>query len=126
MRNSNQVIKLNVKTILQGLQQKLTSDLFAVANLLVILALFAPLLWNGRRCRLAHGSHCRIVWSAWNDTKRAFCIICCGPSFTNRTYESFCGKFDISSLSARRDELANRFFRRLIDQPAAYTLITPL
>ena len=47
--------------------------------------------------------------------KHALRIIFGGSSFTNKSYESFCHKLHISPLSARREDLATRFFHTLLD-----------
>jgi len=48
-----------------------------------------------------------------------------GLSFTNRSYECLCDKLDFFSLSARRDELAERFSTYFSTQSAACIVLFP-
>ena len=57
--------------------------------------------------------------------KRALCIIFGGCSFTNQSYEHFTYTLDISPLSARRDDLAMRFFHTLLDPASCLSHLIP-
>ena len=57
--------------------------------------------------------------------KRALRIIFGGSSFTNQSYEHFTYTLDISPLSARKDDLATRFFHTLLDPASCLYHLIP-
>jgi len=57
--------------------------------------------------------------------KRALRIIFGGSSFTSQSYEPFCSQLKILPLSACRDQLATRFFHKLLHPTSCLHYLIP-